>query len=170
MERMVTDRLSYYMESKGLFSAYQSGFRKGRGTMDSILCLEAAVRKAQTNKESVIAVFFDVEKAYDMLWKDGLLIKLDRLGIKGKLIGWVLDFLDRRTIEVKVGTEYSSRHFVENGTPQGSVCSPILFNIMINDIFDQVNGSVGKSLYADDGALWVRGQNVEYLRKKCKMQ
>lgn len=110
--------------------------------MDSVLCLEAEVRKAQTNKESVIAMFFAVEKAYDMLWKDGLLIKLVKLGIKGKLFSWVLDFLDRRTIEVKVGTEYSSRHIVENGTPQGSVGSPILFNIMINDIFDQVSGNI----------------------------
>lgn len=39
---------------------------------------------------------------------------------------------------------------------------------MINYIFDQVSGNVGKSLYADDGALWVRGRNVEYLRKKMQ--
>ena len=32
--------------------------------MDSILCLESEIRKAQTNKEIVVAVFFDVEKAY----------------------------------------------------------------------------------------------------------
>ncbi len=39
-----------------------------------ILCLESDIRKAQTNKESVMAVFFDIEKAYDMLWNEGLLI------------------------------------------------------------------------------------------------
>lgn len=52
--------------------------------MDSVLCLESDIRKAQTNKEVVIAVFFDVEKAYDMLWKEGLLIKLKSLGIGGR--------------------------------------------------------------------------------------
>ncbi len=50
---------------------------------------------------------------------------------------------------------------MENGIPQGSVCSPILFSIMINDIFDQVEGNIGKSLYADDEALWVRGRNIQ---------
>ena len=49
MERIVTERITYHMESKGLFS--QSGFRKGRNTMDSVLCLESDIRKAQTNKE-----------------------------------------------------------------------------------------------------------------------
>ena len=60
MERMVVRRLEYYMESNGLVSPYQSGFRKSRNTMDSIVCLESEIRKAQTNKEFVIAVFFDI--------------------------------------------------------------------------------------------------------------
>jgi len=54
----------------------------------------------------------------------------------GKLYNWVLDFLFGREIEVRVGAAYSSTYAVENGTPQGSVCSLVLFNIMINDIFD----------------------------------
>ena len=50
MERMVTERLTYFLESKALLSLCQSGFRKGRNTMDSVLCLESDIRKAQTNK------------------------------------------------------------------------------------------------------------------------
>lgn len=60
----------------------------------------------------------------------------------------------------KVGTEYSHVDAVENGTPQGRVCSPILFNVVINYIFYQVEVNIGKSLYADNGGLWVRGQNI----------
>ncbi len=47
------------------FSSFQSGFRKWRNTMDSILCLESEIRKAKVNKEVLVGVFFDVEKAYD---------------------------------------------------------------------------------------------------------
>lgn len=65
--------------------------------MDNVLCLESEIRKAQSNKEMVIAVFFDVEKAYDMLWKEGLLIKLANLGMKGKMYNCVLSFMfDRK--------------------------------------------------------------------------
>ena len=150
---MVTDRLT----CRELFSPYQSGFHKEINTMDSILHLESEIRKPQTNKEVVVAVFFDIEKAYDMLWKEGLLIKLNKLGVGGKVYNWVQDFLLGRTIEVRVGTQCSKQYQVENGTPQGSVCCPVLFNIMINYIFDHVEDDIGKSLYADDGAVWKRG-------------
>ncbi len=39
----------------------QSGFRKGRNTMDPVINLEDEIRKAQVNKETAGAVFFDVE-------------------------------------------------------------------------------------------------------------
>lgn len=74
MERMVTERLSYKLENREMLANYQSGFRKGRNTMDSVIRLENEIRKAQANKKSVIAVFFDIQKAYDMMWKEGLLI------------------------------------------------------------------------------------------------
>ncbi len=53
--------------------------------MDSILCMEAEIQKAQ-EKEVLVGVFCDVEKAYDMLWKEGLLMKLESLRIDGKCI------------------------------------------------------------------------------------
>lgn len=103
MQRMINERLMHFLESRNIITANQSGFRKGRGTMDPIICLEDEVRKAQINKEAVVAVFFDVEKAYDMLWKYGLLIKMHLMGIGGKMFNWIMDFLDRRMIQVKMG-------------------------------------------------------------------
>lgn len=62
------------------------------------------IRKAQINKEVVVAVFFDVEKAYDMLWKEGLMIKLYGVGIRGRMFNWIWYFLCGRTIQVKIWT------------------------------------------------------------------
>lgn len=168
MERMINERILYILESKQLLAPYQSGFRKGRQTMDLVVCLEDEVRKVQVNKESVCAVFFDVEKAYDMLWRDGLLIKLHQIGIGGKLFNWIMDFLRERSIQVLIGTEVSKQHVVENGTPQGSVVSPTLFSIMINDIFVNISPDMGRSLFADDGAIWKRGRNIKYVTRKMQ--
>lgn len=57
------------------------------------------------------------------------------LGVRGRTFNWIKDFLMERTIQVKVGSVSSKTVDIENGTPQGSVISPVLFNIMINDIF-----------------------------------
>lgn len=83
--------------------------------MDSIISLESKIRKGLINKD----VFFDVEKANNMLWKEGLVIKLDKMDIKGRLYrkeGWIMDFLFNRTIEVKVGSCYSHIYTIDNGT------------------------------------------------------
>lgn len=61
---------------------------------------------------------------------------------------------------VKVGDALSEDFEIENGIPQGSAISPILFNIMINDFFLNVDRDIGSSLYADDGAIWKRGKNI----------
>ena len=60
---------------------YKSGFRKGRNTMAPAVCLEHDIRKAQ--KQKVQWQCFDIEKAYDMMWGEGLLVKLGKFGIKG---------------------------------------------------------------------------------------
>lgn len=128
--------------------------------------LKNEIRKAQIKKYMLVGIFFDVEKAYDMLWKEGLLIKLESLGINGRMYNWILHFLFGRTIQVIVGTKYSRIYSIENGTPQGSLSSPILFNLMINYIFYNIESGVGRSLYADDGALWKRGQNISFVGSK----
>jgi len=46
---------------------------------------------------------------------------------------------------------------IANGIPQGSVISPVLFNIMIHDIFMNLGRRIGSALYADDGTIWARG-------------
>lgn len=92
MERMVTDRLVYKLEKEGRLTNMQNGFRLGRGTMDSVLLLESGVQKALSGKEGVVAVFLDIEKAYDMLWREGLVTKLYDAGIRSRMLNWIKVF------------------------------------------------------------------------------
>lgn len=61
MGRMVTNRPVYFLEANTFFVNYQNGFRIGRSTMDFIAIQDT--RKATVNKEAVIGVFLDIEKA-----------------------------------------------------------------------------------------------------------
>ncbi len=74
--------------------------------MDPIICLETGVKKAQVNKESGMAVFFDVEKAYDMIWKEGLMIKLDMMSITGIIYNWIKIFWLIYLFKSELGKSY----------------------------------------------------------------
>ena len=136
--------------------------------MESVALLDHDIKRAFNNKEVVIGVFLDIEKAYDSLWKEGLLVKIHDLGVKGRMFNWISDFLKERTIQVRVGGICSKVVLIENGTPQGSVISPVLFNIMINDIFSNIGEGFGLSLFADDGAIWKRGRNMDFIVRQVQ--
>lgn len=108
--------------------------------MDSVMLLEPEVQKAIINKEAVVALFLDIEKAYDILWREGLVIKLYKIGIRERMLNWIKDFLQSRKIQLRVGGEFSEVLEIDIGTPQDSVISPVLFNVMINDIFSNFEG------------------------------
>ena len=85
LERMINTRLVWYLESNNLISPVQSGFRSERSTNDNLITLETFIRDAFIKKEHVVAVFFDLEKAYDTTWRYGILRDLHELGLKGRL-------------------------------------------------------------------------------------
>ncbi len=93
--------------------------------MDALILFENDVKKALIMKESLVAVFFDIEKAYDTLCSEGLLIKLNKIGIGGRMYNWILDFLFERSFQVRIGEEMSASYDILNGIPQGSVISQI---------------------------------------------
>ena len=72
LERMINARLVRYLEINNLISPVQSGFRSERSTNDNLVRLETFIRDAFVKKEHVVAVFFDLEKAYDTTWKYGI--------------------------------------------------------------------------------------------------
>ena len=90
--------------------------------------LQSDAQNAINNKEYIVGVFLDFSKPYDMIWKHGLLHKLAKLNIAGKMYSFIEDFLTNRTFQVKVGNSLSSRLKLEKiESPQGSFISPILF-------------------------------------------
>ena len=160
MERLITNRLDWYIEKNQLFNPFQSGFRKNRNTQDHLFRLQNDIQNALNINSKTVTIFLDIEKAYDMLWREGLLYKILQINITGKMFNWVQDFLKNRLFQVKIKNTFSNIHSLENGTPQGSCVSPILFLIMVNDLKIS-NPDIQISLFADDIALWISGPDID---------
>ena len=107
MERMIANRLRWWLESKKLLTEVQSGFRRRRSTTDCLLRLHDDAYKGVTNKRYTVAAFLDFEKAYDMVWREGLIHKLSQLGITGNMLKWIHSFLVNRTFQVRINNTLS---------------------------------------------------------------
>jgi hypothetical protein len=83
MERLVADRLSYFLESKGLLSPCQAGFRRGRSTEEQLarVCQDVFDGLEREPPWQSTLSLLDFSRAYDKVWKDGLYAKMDRLGV-----------------------------------------------------------------------------------------
>ena len=102
-----------------------------------------------------------------MLWREGLLVKLSKIGINGQMFNWIKHFLSNRTFQVKIGDSLSDIFTIQFGTPQGSVISPLLFLIMINN-FHLKTKNMHYALYADDIVIWKTGRNIAHLQKSMQ--
>lgn len=156
LETIVNNRLNRFLEHKGIINPHQSGFRQGRSTMEQVVALETEIRSANLGrKSSVLGVFLDMEKAFDIMCRNNLLELLDKYGITGQMYNYILDFLQNRTFRVKVGNALSDMKTQENGIPQGSVISATLFGISVNEVRKQINDKQTKhGQFADDICIY----------------
>ena len=165
LERMINKRLVWYLESNDLISPIQSGFRSDRSTNDHLIRLETFIRDAFVNREHVVSVFFDLEKAYDTTWRYGILKDLHDLGLKGRLPLFIKSFLEDRTMQVRIGSTLSDLYDQEQGVPQGSILSTTLFNIKINNIVNCLDSKTDGSLYVDDFGICYRSKNMRTIER-----
>lgn len=91
MEKIISNRLTWFLEENNLLNPAQAGFRKNRNSVDQILRLHDSAFKSINTKQFTIATFLDFSKAFDMLWVKGLLHKLRKLKIHGQWTSIPLD-------------------------------------------------------------------------------
>ena len=162
LERMVGKRLSYTLEKNNMLSKFQCGFRPNHSPVDHLLRLETDIRQGFKHKQHTIVVFLDIKKAYDMVHKPALIQKIHKLGIRGHMAYYLYNFLSgTRRFRVRFRSLYSDTQDLENGLPQGSCLSPLLFNIFIDDLFTDVSSQIRYSLFADDAAIWCTDKDCD---------
>ena len=168
MERMVNSRLTWFLQTNDIITPMQSGFQQNRSTLDHLVRLETFIREAFIHKEHLVAIFFDLEKAFDTTWKYGIMKDLHSAGIKGRLSKFLFGFLSDRVFKVRAGATLSDLSQQEMGVPQGSILSVTLFGLKINSIVKVLKPTMKGSLFVDDILICMRSKNMRTIERQLQ--
>lgn len=165
-ERLILIRISSFISLNSLYPDSQFGFRKYHSTALQILRVINNVRSNFRRGQSTGLLTFDVEKAFDRVWHNGLLYKLLKLNFPAYLVKLISSFLYDRTFHVKVGNSMSSPRKFCFGVPQGAVLSPALYNLYVSDMPTITDCQL--ALFADDTALITSSKLYKTVKKRLE--
>ncbi|XP_071941051.1 uncharacterized protein [Antedon mediterranea] len=163
METFIRNNIMDYMESNNLFTKSQHGFRPGRSCNTALLEALNQWTKWLDEGSRFDCVFLDFKKAFDSVPHKRLINKLKAYGIGGNLVQWIEAFLTNRSQVVVVNGVRSNSKRVTSGIPQGSVLGPLLFNLYINDLPDQIDSEI--TIFADDTKIFRKINNLDDAKK-----
>ena len=162
-EKVISLRLNIHLEEIGLYNNFQRAYRHGKEGGEHLYRLTEVLALTKKKGLKTALASLDVEKAFDSVWHDGIRHKLSTPGIQlpAKIIRLFSSYLSDRKIQVKVGQENSRVIALQAGTPQGSVLSPTLFNIYVNDIPLRQSATCDAGQFADDISAWASAKKKQ---------
>ena len=159
LEKLIYDSLYSHLVSCELLNPNQSGFRPGDSTINQLVSITHTIFKAFdcNSPLDVRSVYLNISKAFDRVWHDGLLCKLERCGVSGQLLHLIRSFLKDRKQRTVLNGKSSIWGDIAAGVPQGSILGPLFFLVYINDLTENLKCNV--KLFADDTSLFTVVQN-----------
>lgn len=166
-EKYICNEIHTFYKTYNTLSTDQYGFQSKKSTTQLLSNFTDYVNKCLDQKEHVLVIFIDYSKAFDTLQHKVLLQKLDNSGIRGPLLKWCSNYLEDRSYYVKIGTYYSNKTPVTQGTAQGSVLGPLHYLTYVDDIKNVVR-YCKLYQYADDICIISHDRNFEVAMSKIK--
>ena len=161
---ILVTRLNKYLEENNIIRKEQGGFRKDHRTSDHIFILQTLIQKYTKNKGKLYGCFVDLKKAFDSVWRKGLIHKLREIGINQKTVNLIENIYNTTYTSLIYKNKILPEIQTTKGVKQGDNLSPLLFNIYVNDLPKEIekgdtqplklnNQNINSLMWADDIVL-----------------
>lgn len=127
-EKVIYNRLSWYVESNCILPEAQHGFRNLRSCADNLFCLTSFIHANFIKGRKVICAFIDIQGAFDNVILAILLDDLASIGVPAQTRKFIANITIERYAHFIVNGELTEPYKVHKDTPQGSILSPLLFS------------------------------------------
>ena len=130
---VLNNRASKYVVNRGILGEEQAGFRPGYSTLDHTFVLDCLVQLYKARYAQLYCAFIDYKKAFDLINRSFLWMKLISSEINGNFIRVIYNIYKNAKSCIKKGDEISDFFLCNIGVRQGDNLSPLLFSIFLND-------------------------------------
>lgn len=158
MEHVILERITTYLEDRDALPPTMIGFRINLSTQDAMLQLKhQIIDNPGTATKAILGL--DLKKAFDNVTHATVLKRVNDLDLGQRTYNYMRNFLTERKTNIMIGDLVSEEiEMGSAGTPQGSVLSPMLFNLALIGLTTKLQAIEGlnHTIYADDITLWVR--------------
>uniref|UniRef100_A0A8W8LQ95 Reverse transcriptase domain-containing protein n=1 Tax=Magallana gigas TaxID=29159 RepID=A0A8W8LQ95_MAGGI len=138
-EKILTLRIrDHVLPSVSFPNPQQQGFQPKLGCITASFNLQETVFHNLEQGSPVYVAFLDTQKAFDTVWRHGLMCKLHQLGVKGSLWTLIDDCHTDTSCSVAVNQKNSNWFPISQGVRQGGVLSTFLYLVFINDLLQEL--------------------------------
>lgn len=132
--RIITTRLTAWIEKEKIIHESQYGFQKGKDTADAAASLFACLREAIKNNRELHMILLDFAKAYDSVEFWALRQTLECYGLHQNDIQLLMAGLVGNSTCLETAHGFTERITCTAGFKQGDLISPILYLIFLNPL------------------------------------